>query len=504
MSHKKIIDPLNRIEGDLAIELNINNNNVVEDARCLGFVYRGFENIFIGKRPFDAMRMSQRSCGVCPVSHGTAGAYAIESAANNFKIPKNAELVRDIVLGANIIVSHATHFYFMWGPDLVNEVYKGNKLYPEILKRFDPLKSPHLKSILLRARVPLHSVVATFGGKFPHPGHAVPGGVCCFPKHIELIKTNTLLKKVKEFIEAEILNGITVEDWLNVKSTKEVMDLMNNEKFANSDVGAFLKFALDEKLHQLGEGTPNKFLAYGFGHKKDGSWLFKPGYVENGKYHELDVKHISEDTSHSYYETESEWRNPAKGVTKPIPKKEGAYSWIKSPRYFGHVCELGPLARQIVNGDPLITDLVKNLGVNTLTRTVARLHECLQIMPNLIDWVDQIDTAKPFYYEFPEIKEGSGFGLAEAPRGAVGHWVNIKDGLCTSYQIITPTSWNCSPIDSKGQKGAVEQALIGIKLRDKNSMLEAGHVVRSFDPCISCSIHAIGNKRKSLFVEPTR
>ena len=74
MTHKKIIDPLNRVEGDLAIEIEVGSDNVIKDAKSLGFVYRGFENIFIGKRPFDAMRMSQRSCGVCPVSHGTAGA----------------------------------------------------------------------------------------------------------------------------------------------------------------------------------------------------------------------------------------------------------------------------------------------------------------------------------------------------------------------------------------------------------------------------------------------
>lgn len=504
MSHKRIIDPINRVEGDLAVELSVDTNNKIEDAKVSGFVYRGFENIFIGKKPFDAMRMSQRSCGVCPVSHGTAGAYAIESAAGDFKIPRNAELVRDIVLGANIIVSNATHFYFMWGPDLVNEVYKENELYPEIKKRFEPLNFGHLRDILLEARVPLHSVVATFGGKFPHPGHAVPGGVCCVPKHIELIKINTLLNKVQEFIEKEILNGVTVNDWLKVKSVSQVLELMKNKQFAESDVGLFIKYGQEVGLHKLGEGTPNKFVSYGFGHNKDSSWLFKPGYLENGHYHELDVTHISEDTSHSYYETESEWRSPANGVTKPVPYKDGAYSWIKSPRYFGHVCELGPLARQVVNQDPLLTDLVKTFGINTFTRTLARLHECLVILPKLIEWTDEIDLTKPFYYEFPEIKNGKGVGLAEAPRGAVGHWIEVENGVCKRYQIITPTSWNCSPIDSKGQKGAVEQALIGVQLRDKNSMLEAGHIVRSFDPCISCSIHAVGKKRKSIFIEPTR
>ena len=503
MSHKHLIDPINRVEGDMAVELTIDDSNKVTDARVLGFVYRGFENIFIGKRPFDAMRMSQRSCGVCPVSHGTAGAKAIEDMIK-FKIPRNAQLVRDIVLGSNIIVSHLTHFYFMWGPDLADKRYKDSPLYPEIIKRFDPLKSNHLKRILTQGRIPLHSIVATFGGKFPHPMHAIPGGVSSTVKHIELIKTNTRLQEVKAFVEEEILNRIKVEDWLKIKSVKDVLELMKDEKFANSDVGFFIKAGQEIGLHKFGEGTYNKFLAYGFGNNKDGSWLFKPGYLEEGKFHELDQTHITEDTKNSYYETEKDWRHPSDGVTKPIPRKEGAYSWVKSPRYFGHACELGPLARQMVNGDPLITDLVKQFGVNTFTRTLARLHECLLILPKLTEWLAEIDLEKPFYKPFPENVTGKGAGLTEAPRGAIGHWVNAEDGVTTSYQIITPSSWNCSPTDGKGQKSAVELSLVGVQLHDKDSMLEAGHIVRSFDPCISCSIHAVGQKRKSIFVEPTR
>ena len=505
MSTKKIIDPLNRIEGDMAIEITLNDSNVITDAKSIGFVYRGFENIFIGQKPFDAMRMSQRSCGVCPVSHGYAGALAIESAAN-FKVPRNAELVRDIVLGANHCVSHATHFYFMWGPDLVNEAYKDRPLYNEVLKRFDPLKSPHIKAILTEARIPLHSVVATFGGKFPHPMHAIPGGVCSIPKAIEMIKADTMVKEVRAFIEKEVLGGVSMDDWKKLRNVGDVLKLLeNNKDFANSDLGVFIRYAQDIGLHKYNEGSPKNFLAYGFGHNKDGSWLFKPGYIEGGKFYEVDQKLINEDTSNSFYEPEVEWRHPSNGMTKPVPRRPGAYSWVKSPRYFGHVCELGPLARQIVNNDPLITDLVKVFGVNTFTRVLARLHEIVLLMPKITEWIAEIDLNKPFYYPFTDVKDGSGFGLTEASRGAVGHWINIKDGKVASYQIITPSSWNCSPKDSKGQHSAIEQALIGVKLRNKDSIVEAGHIVRGFDPCISCSIHAVNAKKERIKVriEPT-
>jgi hydrogenase large subunit len=446
--------------------------------------------------------MSQRSCGVCPVSHGTAGAKAIEDAIG-FKIPRNAQLVRDIVLGANHCVSHATHFYFMFGPDLVDKVYKDKPLYNEVLKRFDPLKSEHIKAVLTEARIPLHSVVATFGGKFPHPMHAVPGGVCSIPKHIELIKADTIVKEVKSFVEAACLGGITCEDYKKLKSVKDVLNLMHNEAFANSDVGVFIKYAQDIGLHNYGEGTHNNFMSFGYGVNADGSWLFKPGYLENGKHHEIDTTHISEDTTNSYYETEKEWRNPLNGITKPVVKKHGAYSWIKSPRYFGHACELGPLARQMVNGDPLITDLVKTFGVNTFTRTLARLHEIVLILPKLTEWIGEIDTERPYCYPFPEIKDGSGVGLAEASRGGVSHWIKIKDGKVATYQIITPSTWNLGPKDANDVHGSVEQALIGIKVRSKDSVIEAAHIVRGFDPCISCSIHAVGTK-KGIVIEPSR
>jgi uptake hydrogenase large subunit len=347
-------------------------------------------------------------------------------------------------------------------------------------------------------------VVATFGGKFPHPMHAIPGGVCSIPKHIELIKADTIVKEVTSFVENAVLGGVSVEDYKKLKSTKDVLELMKNEKFANSDVGAFIQYAQAIGLHKYSEGTYNTFLSFGFGVNADGSWLFKPGYLENGKLHPVDPKHVSEDTSHSFYETEKEWRNPLDGITKPIPGKSGAYSWIKSPRYFGHPCELGPLARQMVNGDPLITDLVKTFGVNTFTRTIARLHEVVLILPKLSEWISEIDTEKPYYYPFPEVKEGKGVGMVEASRGGVSHWINIKDSKVSRYQIITPSTWNLSPTDSNGVHGSVEHALIGTKVRNQDSIIEAAHIVRGFDPCISCSIHAVHAPKNKIRIEPTR
>jgi hydrogenase large subunit len=146
-------------------------------------------------------------------------------------------------------------------------------------------------------------------------------------------------------------------------------------------------------------------------------------------------------------------------------------------------------------------DLAKAFGVNTFTRTLARLYETLAIFPEIMNWVENLDLNKPYCKPFPDVSNGKGFGLAEAPRGGVGHWINVENNMVKTYQIITPTTWNLGPMDSKGQYGACEQALIGAQLKNKESVIEAAHIVRSFDPCISCSIHAIGNIKKKIYIE---
>ncbi|MBN2142413.1 nickel-dependent hydrogenase large subunit [Candidatus Woesearchaeota archaeon] len=487
--------PTNWIEGDLTVEITVNAHNKIADAKAMGLMYRGLENIFIGQRPFDAMRMSQRADAACSTANGTAGALAIERMMG-FKPPRNGQLIRDIVLGASIAANHLTHFYFTLGPGLASPEYKKFKMHHEMQKRFDPSKSALLKDVLRKARMPLHRAIAIFGGRSYHPMHAVPGGVCSIPKYSDLAAASTSVAGAKEFLEENLLGGVKMEEWARIRTADELLELLKDKAFADSDIGLFIRYSQEIGLHKLGEGTHNNFLSFGFGENKHNngidsspdSWLFKPGYVENGQYHDLDIQHITEDTSHSYYETERDWRSPQHGMTKPIPRKEGAYSWVKSPRYFGRACEVGPLARQIVNADLLCMDLVKTFGVNTFTRTLARFREITLIVPKLKEWIAEIELEKPFYKPFPEVSNGSGYGLVESPRGALGHWINIKEGKCTTYQMISPIDWNASPIDSNGAHGALEQALIGCRIKDKDSLIEASLVVKGFDSCIACSI----------------
>jgi hydrogenase large subunit len=106
-------------------------------------------------------------------------------------------------------------------------------------------------------------------------------------------------------------------------------------------------------------------------------------------------------------------------------------------------------------------------------------------------WLDEITPDGTFYVPAPAIVDGEGHGATEATRGALGHWVCIEDGLIHHYQIITPTAWNGSPRDDHGVRGPWEEALIGTPVRDPANPVEIGHVVRSFDPCLVCTVHAI-------------
>jgi hydrogenase large subunit len=119
------------------------------------------------------------------------------------------------------------------------------------------------------------------------------------------------------------------------------------------------------------------------------------------------------------------------------------------------------------------------------------LPEAVRLVKQVGIWIREIDARTLFYKKPIVITEAKGAGLIEAARGALGHWIAIKDGKIERYQIITPTAWNLSPKDFFDQHGACEQALNGTIVEDADNPIEVGHVVRSFDPCLVCTVHTI-------------
>jgi len=254
------------------------------------------------------------------------------------------------------------------------------------------------------------------------------------------------------------------------------------------------------------------------------SRVISSGYM-NGhfKLEKFDYRKISESISHSFYIDDVNDRPPWNGVTVPegnpdnIDYTKGSksrYSWSKAPHYDGIPCEVGPLVRMIIMGEPLVTGLVKTFQdngyypVNNYTRMIARMQEILVVVPELIKWLTQDLQAGgkvAVHTDLSMAKSSTGMGLWEAPRGALGHWVATgSDSMVTLYQAVVPSTWNLAPRNSQGVPSPVEQALIGTKISaaenalgvDYSNPLGILHTVRSYDPCLACAVHTIDKTGK--------
>jgi len=286
----------------------------------------------------------------------------------------------------------------------------------------------------------------------------------------------------------------------------------------------------------IGEGLGN-YLAYGdfpqsaVDPTTDPSSLYLPrGYIlgkDLSTVHEVDHKKIAEYVSRSWYDYaggDGASLHPWDGETTPNysgPKPpydflttDAKYSWLKSPRYDGHAMEVGPLARMLVayaSGHESVKEKVdialKKLDVgpeilfSTLGRTAARGIETWVLAETALKWLDDLianikrgdvavhNGAKWDPATWP--KEAQGVGFTEAPRGALGHWVKIKDGAIEHYQCVVPSTWNGGPRDASGQPGAYESALVGTPIADEENPLEVLRTIHSFDPCMACAAHIL-------------
>jgi hydrogenase large subunit len=152
------------------------------------------------------------------------------------------------------------------------------------------------------------------------------------------------------------------------------------------------------------------------------------------------------------------------------------------------VVEVGALARPVVAGHPRARDLVAHHGGNVFARVVMRLVEIARLVPIMEAWAQSLEPGAPFCHHADMLDEAEGVGRVEAARGSLGHWLRVKKGRIDNYQIIAPTTWNFSPRDGAGTPGALEQALVGLAV-DESPPAAVQHIVRSFDPCMVCTVH---------------
>lgn len=500
------IDPLTRIEGHLAVNVDVTDHKVT-DAWCGGEMYRGFEEILKGRHPMDAQQITQRICGVCPVSHGTASVMA-QDQAYGVTVPDNGRLMRNLLLGANYLQSHIAHFYVLAALDFIDITavlkYKGKDPTMNLLKdwvqsqvssnaslpaapflpRYEGKYVTDLNANLsaighyaqgLDMRAMAHEMGALWGGKLPHATALVPGGMTghCDAKSIAAYAT--MLEQVAGFVA-----GPMVEDLLAVAA-------------------AFPDY------FKIGPGCGN-FLAYGVFPESStaGSEYFPAGVMFGGvdaSPQALNVDSISESVRYSKFIGTGSLA-PFNGQTRPDPKKAGAYSWLKAPRYQGKPMEVGPNARMLVayhRGVPLVKQVIDGFLAKTklplaamdsvLGRYVLRVLECDVVARLCRKWINALEPGKKTFEPYDIPAAGRGIGLTEAPRGALGHWITIKDHKIDLYQCVVPTTWNCSPRDDSGVLGPMEQSLLNTPIADASQPLEAARVVRSFDPCLACAVH---------------
>ena len=480
--------PLNRVEGDLDINVTIEDGVIVE-AKSIGTLYRGFENILQGRVALDSLVVTPRICGICSVTHLCAAVDALEN-AQNITPPAQAVRLRNLSLLSETIQSDIRQFFLMFMGDFTNEFYQDAPFYQEATHHYEPFKGASSKEALKKTTEIL-KIVAIIGGQWPHTSHIVPGGISTLPSLLELTVAQNHIEEIISWYEQNVL-GCSLEAFSKIESVESFM--YHLEENAETDIARFTRYAEYAQLFKIGKTSQN-FLSYGTVHNplNPSERLIKAGVIIEGKFEELDVSKIYEDISHSWYKQVNVKQKPFDGVTHPDMKSEDGYTWAKAPRYAKKVMQTGPLAQALVNGDKLLTSLNDKYGDCAYVRELARiLRPAIHLKYARQDIQGAIESFGDMSYnQAVEEFSGEGVGLVEAARGALGHWVRVKHGKIENYQIITPTAWNGSPQDLEGNRGAWENALIGLECRDIKNPMEMGHVVRSFDPCLVCTVHAI-------------
>ncbi len=526
--NRSVIDPVSRIEGHLRIEMEV-DNGVVTEAWATGGLFRGMELILEGREPADAAYISQRICGVCPVSHANTSCFAGELAMGIDELPNGARLVRNIIEGAQHLHSDILWFYNLTGLDYVDPT---NALNADVASAYDlayqagtsiadfGAVKDHLQAFVDNGQLSIFSgnwfsrdtytlpaeldLIATahylealeyqaisseisgiVGGKMPHVMSQTPGGTTFIPTTENLDDIRDRVQRVRDWIYATL-----------IPDTFAIAPYYETALSYGKGPGRYLAWGVFNDETQLPE---NRYLPAGV-------------LDDSGRLTLPDESLITEYTGRSFYADDSTL-NPRQGQTIPEypadgPDLDGKYTWNKSPHYDGLPYEAGPLSRVLVayhSGvsaiQSSVDDALATLGVpgrtdileSTLGRLLARNLELAYIADKMVEWVQELIDAlvggESGFFTEPATTTGEGAGMWEAPRGALYHYMNIKNKKIQKYQIIIPTTWNLAPRDADGVPGPIEQALVGVPVDDLEKPIDALRTVHSFDPCVACAVH---------------
>jgi uptake hydrogenase large subunit len=480
-NNRRLLGPFNRVEGDLEVQIEADNKRITS-AWVNAPLFRGYEQILHGKDPRDAMVYTPRICGICSVSQSVAAASAL-GAAQGLQPTPNGQLATNLILAAENLADHLTHFYLFFMPDFARDCYRDKAWFNNTQQRFKAQIGKAANQVLPARAAFLH-LTGILAGKWPHSLAIQPGGTTRPIETQERIRLSSTIMAFRHFLQ-DVLFGCELEQIAELATAQQLWNLI--EKYPQSDFAHFLNIARDLELHSLGTAS-NQFMSYG-AYQFDQQHVFRSG-VWLQQYADLNPDDIREDISHSWLNSQQEAKHPYHGSTIPDSDENSGYSWCKAPRLNQQVMEVGALARQQVHGHALIRDLVSQSGGNVQNRVIARLLELALIVPQMEQWVKQLIPGDAYCQTLKVPDEAQGTGMVEAARGSLGHWLRIKNGRILNYQIIAPTTWNFSPRDKQGQPGALEQALQDTVIENEQTIdASIQHIIRSFDPCMVCTVH---------------
>jgi len=560
MAQRITIDPITRIEGHLRIDAEVDKGQVTK-AWSSGQMWRGIETILQGRDPRDAWLFTQRICGVCTTVHALASVRAVENALD-LEIPMNAQYIRNIVMSIHALQDHIVHFYVLSALDWVDVVsalsadpkktaalasslsdWPGNSA-----KRFAAVQGK------VKALVDSGQLGPFANGYWGHPAMKLPpeANLMAVSHYLESLdyqrkatKALGIISGKNPHIQNLSVGGVTTA--LNPDSDSALnMERLYWIKQLIEEVRGFIQRVYLPDVVAVG-ALYKDWLPYGAGVK---NYLAVPDMVLNTNATKFDLPggtimdgdlgtvkpitsfhddyfrdNVVENISHAWYD--GDWtKHPYEEET--VPKytdfqDDGKYSWIKAPRFQGKPMQVGPLAQMLVGyaqGHKAVVENVDNAlslvssvaGVtvrpdalhSTLGRHVARAVRASMLGDLAIKhWellVDNIGKGDLEIFNKPVFPQGEqqGYGIHEAPRGTLSHWIVIRDGKIKNYQCVVPSTWNAGPRDADGVAGPYEASLVGNPVADPEKPLELLRTVHSFDPCIACAVHTVDQNGREI------
>ncbi len=484
--------------------------------------------------------------------HALVSVRTVENALN-LEVPKNAQYIRNMIMGAHAVHDHIVHFYHLCALDWV-DIVSALSADPRAAARLaQSLSDWHrntyeeMKATQERLQALVNSgQLGVFGsGYWGHPAMKLPPEVnlLAATHYLQALEYQREINKVVALLGGKtphiqnvavggVANPINLDspDTLNMERLYHIRTLLDKadafvKKVALVDVAAVGAFYADWTAH--GTGVTNYLSAPDMPMDEQGTEFFLPGgYIPAGDVGAFTAitsfddpffeKNVQESIKHSWYD--GDWhRHPYEEETVPRYtdfQDDGKYSWVKSPTFKDEPAQVGPLANVLcmyaAGHEPTkkyvhqVLDTVSTLaktkvGVpalhSTIGRIAARVVRCAVLNDTLAhQWrslVANIESGDTSTFNPPSMPSGTvqGFGFHEAPRGILSHWIVIDNGKVKNYQAVVPSTWNAGPRNHNDAPGPYEAALVGTPLADPEQPLEVLRTIHSFDPCLACAIH---------------